>query len=52
MTYKEIAIQMKLAERTVDGYRESLFEKLKVQSRVGMALEAVRRGLVDLRDTN
>jgi DNA-binding CsgD family transcriptional regulator len=33
---------MKVAERTVDGYRESLFEKLKVQSRVGMALEAIR----------
>lgn len=46
LTYKQIAAEMHLAERTIDGYRESLFEKLGVQSRVGMVLEAVRRGLV------
>lgn len=48
LTYKAIAAKMHLAERTIDGYRESLFEKLNVQSRVGMALEAVRRKLVEL----
>jgi DNA-binding NarL/FixJ family response regulator len=42
LTYKQIAAKMSVSERTVDGYRESLFEKLKVQSRVGMALEAIR----------
>jgi len=42
MTYKEIASKMNVAERTVDGYRESLFDKLKVGSRVGMAVEAIR----------
>lgn len=47
-TYKKIAADMKVAERTVDGYRESLFEKLNVQSRVGMVLEAIRRELVSL----
>lgn len=31
-----------------DVYRESLFKKLKVQSRVGVALEAIRRGFVSL----
>lgn len=46
MTYKEIASIMKLSERTIDGYRESLFMKLKVQSRVGLALEAIKRELV------
>ncbi|MBT1685576.1 response regulator transcription factor [Dawidia soli] len=46
LTYKQIASQMSLAERTIDGYRESLFEKLNVQSRVGMAMEAIRRKLV------
>src|SRR6187431_2447829 len=34
LTYKEIAALMFLSERTIDGYRESLFGKLKVQSRV------------------
>ncbi|MEP6950666.1 MAG: response regulator transcription factor [Ginsengibacter sp.] len=48
MTYKQIAFEMGLSERTVDGYRESLFHKLRVQSRVGLALEAIRRELVTL----
>ena len=48
MTYKQIASLMNLTERTVDGYRETLFQKLKVQSRVGLALEAIRRELVSL----
>ena len=48
MTYKEIASRMNLAERTIDGYRESLFHKLNVQSRVGLALEAMKRELVEL----
>jgi DNA-binding NarL/FixJ family response regulator len=39
---------MHLAERTIDGYRESVFEKLNVQSRVGMAMEAIRRKWVEL----
>ncbi|MEO6845502.1 MAG: response regulator transcription factor [Ginsengibacter sp.] len=47
-TYKQIASEMHLSERTIDGYRESLFQKLNVQSRVGMALEAIRRELVTL----
>lgn len=48
MTYKQIAHEMKLSERTIDGYRESLFGKLQVQSRVGLAMEALRRGLIKL----
>jgi DNA-binding NarL/FixJ family response regulator len=48
LTYKQIATRMNVAERTVDGYRESLFEKLNVQSRVGMALEAIRLDFVQL----
>ena len=47
-TYKQIASEMHLSERTIDGYRESLFQKLNVQSRVGMALEAIRKELVIL----
>jgi len=46
LTYKQVANEMNVSERTVDGYREALFEKLNVQSRVGMALEAIRRNLV------
>ncbi|MCF1713831.1 response regulator transcription factor [Flavihumibacter sp. RY-1] len=46
MTYKEIALTMKLSERTIDGYREALFEKLQVKSRVGLVLYAIRAGWV------
>ena len=47
-TYKQIAAQMNVSERTVDGYRESLFRKFNVQSRVGLCLEAIRREMVHL----
>ncbi len=49
-TYRQVAAVMKLSERTVDGYREALFRKFNVQSRTGMALEAIRRGLVKVSD--
>lgn len=48
MTYKQIAGQMGVTERTVDGYRESLFQKFGVQSRVGLCLEALRKEFVHL----
>lgn len=48
LTYTQIAAKMKLSERTIDGYRESLFQKFHVQSRVGLCLEAIRRGYVSL----
>jgi DNA-binding CsgD family transcriptional regulator len=50
LTYRQIADKMQLAERTIDGYRESLFMKLNVQSRVGMVLEALRRNLITLEE--
>ncbi|MGN8059700.1 response regulator transcription factor [Pedobacter sp. 22163] len=48
MTYKQIASIMCLSEKTIDGYRESIFVKLNVKSRVGMALEAIRHNLVTI----
>ena len=36
MTYKQIASEMGLSERTIDGYRESLFHKLKVKAVLGL----------------
>ena len=46
MTYKEIAQIMKISPRAIDGYRDSLFEKLDVKSRVGLAIYAVKNGIV------
>jgi DNA-binding NarL/FixJ family response regulator len=48
LTYQQIASKMNVAERTIDGYRQILFEKLKVQSRVGMVMEAIRNGWVSV----
>lgn len=48
LTYKQIAAKMNKSERTIDGYREDLFKKFNVQSRVGLVLEAIRRDLVKL----
>jgi len=45
-TYKEVAEEMNLSPKTIDGYRESLFEKLQVKSRVGMVLFAVKNEIV------
>lgn len=47
-TYNEIAAQMFVSLKTVDGYRNTLFEKLNVKSHVGLALYAVKHGLVKL----
>lgn len=48
LTYKQVADEMHLSERTIDGYRESLFRKFNVQSRVGLCLEAIRREMVKI----
>lgn len=49
-TYKEIADIMNVSLRTVDGYRESLFEKLNVKNRVGLVIYAIKNGIVQLQE--
>ena len=46
MTYKEIAEQMHLSPRTIDGYRDDLFEKLNIKSRVGLVLFSIKNVIV------
>jgi two-component system invasion response regulator UvrY len=46
LTYKEIADKMFVSPRTVDGYRDDLFDKLNVKSRVSLALYAYRNGII------
>lgn len=48
MTYKEIAGSMFLSPKTIDGYRESLFEKLEVKSRIGLVLYAIKHGIIEV----
>ncbi len=46
LTYKEIAMDMKVGDRTIDSYRESVFEKLQVKSRSGLVTFACKHRLV------
>lgn len=48
LTYKEIAQKMGLNPRSVDSLRDQLFIKLDVRSRVGLAMVAIRHGVVTL----
>lgn len=48
LTYKEVAQKMKLTPRVVDVLRDQLFLKLDVKSRVGLAIVAIKNGLVTL----
>ena len=45
MTYKEVADKMYLSPKTIDGYRENLFNKLQVKSRVGMVIFAIKNDI-------
>ncbi|HMG69411.1 MAG TPA: response regulator transcription factor [Chitinophagaceae bacterium] len=47
-TYLEIAGEMFLSERTIDGYRDALFKKLNVKTRVGLVMYAIKNGLVKI----
>lgn len=46
MTYKEIASEMCLSPKTIDGYREILFDKLEIKTRVGLVLYAIKHKIV------
>lgn len=47
-TYNEIAAKMFLSPKTIDGYRNALFEKLNVKTRVGLVMYAIKNGIVKL----
>jgi DNA-binding NarL/FixJ family response regulator len=47
MNYKEISEKMFCSPRTVESYRDSLFEKLELKSRVGLAVYAIKNGYAD-----
>jgi two-component system, NarL family, invasion response regulator UvrY len=47
-TYEQIASMMQVHRRTVDGYREAVFEKFEIKSKTGLVLFLVRNDLLDL----
>jgi DNA-binding NarL/FixJ family response regulator len=48
LTYKEIADKMNCSPRTVESYRDNLFEKFGVKTRVGLVLCALKNDIVKL----
>ena len=48
LTYKEIAEKMFISHRTVDNYRDVLFEKLHLKTRVGLVMFAIKNGIVTI----
>ncbi len=46
-TYEQIADLMNVQHRTVDGYRESIFDKFGIKSETGMVLFVLRHKLFD-----
>jgi len=50
LTYKEIADRLDISVKTVDIYRNALFKKLGVASRVGLVIYAIRNGLLDVHE--
>ncbi len=48
LTYREIADNMGVSPRTVDGYRDALFNKLNIKTRVGLAVYAIKTGIFQI----
>lgn len=49
-TYKEIADVMCLSPKTIEGYRDSVYSKLQLKSRVGMCMFAIKAGIIKLEE--
>jgi DNA-binding NarL/FixJ family response regulator len=48
LTYKEIADKMCCSPRTVETYRDNLFEKFNVKSRVSLVISALKNDMLKL----
>lgn len=48
LTYKEIADKMNLSPKTIDGYRQDLFNRLHIKNRVGLVIFALKNNLIEL----
>ncbi|MES2880901.1 MAG: response regulator transcription factor [Bacteroidota bacterium] len=48
MSYKEIGTQMHLSTRTIEGYRDALCAKLKLHTRIGLAMFAIKTKIAEI----
>ena len=47
LTYKEIAEKMFVSVRTVDGYRDSIYQKFNIKTRIGLVIFALKNKLIN-----
>ncbi|GAA4278413.1 response regulator transcription factor [Aquimarina mytili] len=45
LTYKDIAAEMGLSPKTIENYRETVFKKLQVKTRVGLVIYCIKNNL-------
>jgi two-component system invasion response regulator UvrY len=48
MTYKEIAVKMNVQPKTVENYRDSLFQKLGLNNRAALTYYGIQNGIIVL----
>jgi DNA-binding NarL/FixJ family response regulator len=48
LSYKEIGEKLFLSGRTIETYRDNLFEKLNINSRIGLAIYAIKNKIVKI----
>jgi DNA-binding NarL/FixJ family response regulator len=48
LTYREIGEKMYCSPRTVEGYRDALFEKLNLKTRMGLVVYAIKNKIIKL----
>ncbi len=48
LNYKEIAEMMKVKPKTLENYRDSLFQKLDINNRAALTLYGIKNGIVSL----
>lgn len=47
-TYEQMADLLNVHRRTVDNYRQAMFEKFNIKSKTGLVLFAIKYGLIDI----
>jgi len=48
LTYKEIGEKLYCSPRTVEGYRDALFEKLNLKTRIGLVVYGIKNKIIDI----
>jgi len=47
LTYKQIAEKMYVSVRTIDGYRDSIYQKFNIKTRIGLVIFALKNKIIN-----